>query len=163
MNKQDILALYTYNQRANAKILNAASNVTQEQYLAEATFPHGGLRGTLVHTLFAEWIWRKRWEGTSPKARLKPEEFPTFETLCARWAEEEKLLMAFVDGLTDERLEQHFDYTSTEGTPYKRILSHAVAHLVNHGTQHRSEATAMLTDFGHSPGEVDLIYFLSET
>lgn len=142
--------------------MNAASNVTQEQYLAEATFPHGGLRGTLVHTLFAEWIWRKRWEGTSPKARLKPEEFPTFESLHVRWTEEEKLLMAFVDGLTDERLDSHFDYTSTEGTLYTRILWHAMAHLVNHGTQHRSEAAAVLTDFGHSPGEVDLIYFLSE-
>jgi uncharacterized damage-inducible protein DinB len=162
MNKQDILILYRYNQWANAKILIAASNVTQDQYLADATFPHGGLRGTLVHTLFAEWIWRKRWERTSPNMRLRPEEFPTFESLHLRWAEEEKLLMAFVDGLTDARLEQHFDYTSTEGTRYKRILWHAMAHLVNHGTQHRSEAAAMLTDFGHSPGEVDLIYFLSE-
>jgi uncharacterized damage-inducible protein DinB len=162
MNKQDILTLYRYNQWANAKILNAASNVTHEQYLAGATFPHGGLRGTLVHTLFAEWIWRKRWEGTSPSMRLRPEEFPTFESLHLRWMEEEKLLVAFVDSLTNERLEQYFDYTSTEGTPYKRILWHAMAHLVNHGTQHRSEAAAMLTDFGHSPGDVDMIYFLSE-
>ena len=162
MNKQDILTLYQYNQWANAKILNAAANITQEQYLEEASFPHGGLRGTLVHTLFAEWIWRKRWEGTSPTVRLKPEEFPNFESLRARWTEEERLLMTFVDGLTDARLDSHFDYTSTVGTPYKRILWHAMAHLVNHGTQHRSEAAAMLTNFGHSPGDVDMIYFLSE-
>jgi uncharacterized damage-inducible protein DinB len=162
VNKQDILTLYKYNQWANAKILNAISNTTQEQYLADASFPHGGLRGTLVHTLFAEWIWRSRWEGTSPTVRLKPEEFPTFESLRARWAEDEKRLMAFVDALTDEGLESHFAYTSTGGTPYKRILWHAMAHLVNHGTQHRSEAAALLTDFGHSPGDVDMIYFLIE-
>ena len=70
--------------------------------------------------------------------------------------------MAFVDILTDERLSGHFDYTSTEGTPYKRILWHAIAHLVNHRTQHRSEAAVTLTNFGHSPEEVDLIYFLGE-
>jgi len=162
MNKQDILTLYRYNQWANAKILNAASKATQEQYLAEATFPHGGLRGTLVHTLFAEWIWRKRWEGTSPNMRLRPEEFPTFESLHLRWMEEEKLLLTFVNGLTDERLEQYFDYTSTEGTPHTRLLWHAMAHLVNHGTQHRSEAAVMLTDFGHSPGDLDMIHVLSE-
>lgn len=162
MNKKDILTLYHYNQWANARILKAASNITQEQYLAEASFPHGGLRGTLVHTLFAEWIWRQRWQRTSPTVRLKPEEFPTFESLSTRWAEEERRLMAFVDGLTDERLEGYFEYTSTEGIPYKRILWHAMAHLVNHGTQHRSEAAAMLTDFGRSPGDIDMIYFLIE-
>ena len=78
MNKQDITLLYKYNQWANAKILEAAAHVTGEQFLAHATFPHGGLRGTLVHALFAEWIWRHRWEGTSPAVRLKPDDFPTF-------------------------------------------------------------------------------------
>jgi len=160
MNKQDILILYQYNQWANAKILTTAENVTQEQYLAPASFPHGGLRGTLVHTLFAEWIWRKRWEGTSPTVRLKPEDFPTFESLCTRWAEEEKQLMDFVSGLTDERLNNTFNYTNTSGKAFSRILWQAMAHLVNHGTQHRTEAAAMLTDFGHSPGDIDFIYFL---
>ncbi|HXF85128.1 MAG TPA: DinB family protein [Anaerolineales bacterium] len=162
MNKQDILTLYTYNQWANAKILDAAAKVTPEQYLAPASFPHGGLRGTLVHILFAEWIWRNRWQGTSPNYRLKPDDFPTFETLRSRWAEEEKALMAFVDGLTDEKLNSEFSYTSTEGTRHKRILWQAMAHLVNHGTQHRAEAAAILTAFGHSPGDIDLIYFLIE-
>jgi uncharacterized damage-inducible protein DinB len=162
MNIQDILTLYNYNQWANAKILNTASQVTPEQFLAEGSFPHGGLRGTLVHTLTAEWIWRKRWEGTSPTTLLKLDNFPTCESLRTRWAEEEKHLMAFVHALTDERLNSHFDYTTTSGKPHKRILWQAMAHLVNHGTQHRAEAAAMLTDFGHSPGDIDMIYFLME-
>lgn len=161
MNKQDITLLYKYNQWANAKILDAASNVTSEQFLAPASFPHGGLRGTLTHTLFAEWIWRQRWEGTSPVVRLKPDDFPTFESLRSRWAEEEKLLMAFVVNVTDERLNSQFFYKTTTGTPRENILWHMMVHLVNHGTQHRSEAAALLTDFGCSPGDVDFVYFLS--
>ncbi|HLO30639.1 MAG TPA: DinB family protein [Anaerolineales bacterium] len=160
MNKQDILTLYRYNQWANAKILNAAANVTLEHFLAAASFPHGGLQGTLVHILFAEWIWRKRWEGTSPTFRLKPEDFPTVESLCMRWAEEEKQLMSFVDGLTDEKLNTTFSYKSTQGKPFTKVLWHAMAHVVNHGTQHRAEAAAILTEFGCSPGDIDLIYFV---
>jgi uncharacterized damage-inducible protein DinB len=85
MNKQDILILYQYNAWSNAKILDAASNITQAQFLAPAPFPHGGLRGTLVHALFGEWLWRQRWEGTAPAFtfRLKAEEFPTVESLRA--------------------------------------------------------------------------------
>lgn len=160
MNKQDILVLYQYNQWANAKILNAAANVTHDQYLAPASFPHGGLRGTLVHALFAEWIWRNRWEGTSLTHRLKAEDFPTIGDLQARWLEEEKQLMHFAEGVTDEKLNNTFSYTNTSGKPFTKILWQAMAHLVNHGTQHRTEAAALLTVFGHSPGDIDLIYFL---
>ena len=160
MNKQDITLLYKYNQWSTAKILDAASDVTVEEFLAPAPFPHGGLRGTLVHALFAEWIWRNRWEGTSPTDRLKPEDFPTFDTLRARWMEEEKLLMTFVENLTEDQLNTPFGYTSTEGARHRRVLWQAMAHVVNHGTQHKTEAAAILTGHGRSPGDIDLIWYL---
>jgi len=163
VNPQDILLLYKYNQWSSQKILDAASQVTHEQYLAPASFPHGGLRGTLVHALFAQWIWRMRWEGTSPTQRFKPEDFPTFTSLRARWEEEENKLLAFVDGMTDERLNNKFIYKSTDGKQHERILWQAMAHLINHSTQHKTEAAALLTDFGHSPGDIDMIYYLIET
>ena len=125
--------------------------------------PHGGLQGTLVHALSAEWIWRTRWEGNSPTSLLKKEEFPTFEALRVRWSEEEKKLMAFVDTVNEERLNSTFDYTNMSGKPFTKVLWQVMAHVVNHGTQHRSEAAAMLTDLGHSPGDLDLISYLIET
>jgi len=164
MNKQDIQLLFDYNRWCNARILSAAAQLTAEQFLAPGTFPHGGLRGTLVHALFAEWVWRMRWQGTPPdfRFRLKPEDFPTCATLQTRWLEEETLLMEFVAGLTDEQLKSELEYTSTEGGRHKRVLWETMAHLVNHGTQHRTEAAAMLTDLGHSPGDIDLIVFLNQ-
>jgi uncharacterized damage-inducible protein DinB len=35
-----------------------------------------------------------------------------------------------------------------------------LAQVLNHGTQHRSEAAALLTAAGHSPGEIDLIFYI---
>jgi uncharacterized damage-inducible protein DinB len=37
-----------------------------------------------------------------------------------------------------------------------------LAHVVNHGTQSRSEAAVLLTEYGQSPGDLDLILFLRE-
>ena len=162
MNKQDILILYKYDEWSSRKILDAASNLTTEQYLAPASFPHGGLRGTLVHALFASWVWRMRWEGTSPSTRFKPEDFPTFIALRGRWQTEAEHLMKFIDTLTDERLNQKFTYKSLDGNAHERILWQAMAHAINHGTQHKTEAAAILTDFGHSPGDIDLIAYLIE-
>src|SRR5215204_4167395 len=162
MNKQDILLLYKYNQWSTNKILTALLNVTQEQFLASAAFPHGGLRSTLVHALFAEWIWRQRWEGFSPTVRLKPDDFPTSESLQARWGEEQKLLMAFVENVAEERLNSMVSYKATDGSPHAEILWQIMTHVVNHGTQHKTEAAAMLTDFGQSPGDIDMILFWRE-
>ena len=162
MNKQDILVLYRYNAWSNARILAAASNVTPEQFLAPTSLPHGSLRGTLVHALSGEWIWRKRWEGTPQNPTLQPDEFPTFESLQVRWLQEKTRLMDFIADLTDERLYTKVKYISTEGHPHERVLRETMAHLVNHGTQHKTEAAAILTSMGHSPGDIDLIVYLNE-
>jgi uncharacterized damage-inducible protein DinB len=164
VNKKDIRLLFDYNRWCNARILGTAAQLTDEQFAAPGAFPHGGLRATLVHALFAEWVWRMRWQGTPPEYgyRLKPEEFPTLAALQTRWLEEEALLMEFVAGLTDEKLQSEFDYTSTEGERHRRVIWETMAHLVNHGTQHRTEAAAILTGFGHSPGDIDLIVFLNQ-
>ena len=45
-----------------------------------------------------------------------------------------------------------FHYVSTEGVPHDRMVWESCLHLVNHGTQHKSEAGAMLTSLGYSPG-----------
>ncbi len=163
MNTQDIQLLYRYNRWANKRILDTVARITNEQFLAPDSYPHGGLRGTLTHTLFAEWIWRNRWQGESPTERIEPEEFSTLDSLRARWLEEEKALDAFVQSLTDEKLNSPFQYKNTRGEPLENILWQVMLHLVNHGTQHRGEAAAMLTELGHSPGDIDFIVFLRET
>ena len=53
--------------------------------------------------------------------------------------------------------------TSLSQSPRDRILWHCLYHVVNHGTQHRSEAAALLTDYGSSPGDLDFTLFLALT
>ena len=163
MNKDELLLLFQYNAWLTAKIVEAARQVSAEQFLAPVLFPHGSLRGTLVHALFAEWVWRKRWEGSPQNPVWRADEFPDFATLQARWVSQEERLMNFVSGLTEEGLRSKFHYVSTEGKPHERLVWESMLHLVNHGTQHKTEAAAILTGFDHSPGDIDLIVFLNES
>lgn len=163
MNVQDIQFMYEYNYWANGKILAASEKATEEQVLAPASFPFGGLHGTLLHILDAEYGWRMFFETNSFVEDLDRTLFPTLDSIKEQWAMEEQAMRAYMNGLTDEDMVSHRKYINDEGIHRDRILWHLLIHVVNHGSQHRSEAAALLTDFGSSPGDLDFTLFLIET
>jgi uncharacterized damage-inducible protein DinB len=162
MNIQDILTIYDYNYWANKKILVSSAKVNQEQFGTIATFPYGGLRGTLLHILDTEWGWRALFQNIDSATDLKETEFTALAALEARWREEETAMRAYLTSLSDEDMESHLYYTTDTGVERDRILWHCLLHVVNHGTQHRSEAAALLTNYGQSPGDLDFTVFLNE-
>ena len=162
MNIQDILLIYEYNYWANNKILGASANLTQEQFTEPASFPYGGLHGTLLHTLDAEWGWRALFQKIETASDLLPVDYPDLSAIQTRWKEEEAAMRAYLASLRDEDMESHLRYTTDTGIQRDRVLWHCLLHVVNHGTQHRSEAAALLTDFGYSPGELDFTVFLND-
>ncbi|MBC7877461.1 MAG: DinB family protein [Anaerolineales bacterium] len=168
MNIQDIKFIYEYNYWANGKILEAASKVTQEQFLSSAEFPFGSSRGgsllgTILHIVDAEYGWRGFFEDKKFNEDLNPDDFLTLELLEKKFQEEEKSMRGCLNSLTDEDLNSHITYTNDEGILRDRILWHCMLHVVNHGTQHRSEAAALLTRYNASPGDLDFTLFLIES
>lgn len=163
MHQADLLTLYDYNYWANARVLNAATQISESQFIAPARLSHGSVRGTLAHILATEIVWRLRChEGVSPTALPNESDFPTLESLRGRWAEEEQAMRAFLSQLSDEAINQPVHYKTTKGVPQETILWHILAHVVNHGSQFRGEAAVALTEEGQSPGDLDLIAFLRE-
>ena len=89
--------------------------------------------------------------GESPEPELEP--LPTIDELRERWEAEWAAVDAWLPTLTDG-----FVGYVHEGVPVWQML----VHVVNHGTQHRAEAAALLTAEGRSPGELDLINYAEE-
>jgi len=162
MHIQDIHLIYNYNYWANSRLLASSANVSQEEFVAPASFPYGGLHGTLLHTLEAEWSWRALFQKIEDASELLPADYPDLPVIETRWREEETAMRAYLAGLRDEDMESHLRYTTDTGIKRDRILWHCLLHVVNHGTQHRSEAAALLTENGHSPGDLDFTVFLNE-
>jgi len=163
MHADDLRFLWAYNAWANARVLDAAARVTPERFLAPARASHGSLRGALVHTLSAEWVWRQRCElGITPPAHLDERAFPTVAALAGRWDAERAAWGTFLTPLTDAGATRTVAYTTFAGERHADPLWQIVAHVVNHGTQFRAEAGLLLAEHGHSPGDLDLIRFLRE-
>ncbi len=163
MNKTSITMLYDYNYWANARVLNAATRVSREQFIAPARLSHGSLRGTLVHVLGTEVVWRARFqEGISLSALPSESELPTLEALQARWTDEERKMRGYLASRTDEDLSSKLSYKTTKGVPFANVLWHLLIHVVNHGTQFRGEAAVALTEYGQSPGDLDMLAFIRE-
>jgi uncharacterized damage-inducible protein DinB len=162
MNIQDMLTLYEYNYWANGRILAAAANASMEQFLAPAAYNLDTLRRTLLHTLDTEYGWRMLCQHLTFTPDLTEEEFSTLDALEQRWREEERAMRDYLASLADDDLVGLVRYTLDSGERRERVLWHCLLHVVNHGTQHRSEAAAILTGYGHSPGDLDFTMYVSQ-
>lgn len=164
MNKTEIQIFYNYHYWANRRILTAAAQLSQEQFFSAPGHGLESLHAILTHCVDAEHGWRTLWQtGTIDGFEaVSKEGIPTLEALTQRWAQEEQALRAYLGGLTDEDLSGYVRYTAHNGVKRERLLWHTLWHLVNHGTQHRSEAAAILTGYGCSPGDLDFTMFLND-
>ena len=160
MNLQDVAYLNEYNQWANGIMLDAASKLSAEQFTADLKSSHRSIRDTLAHTLAAEWIWLERWNGTSPKALFAAADFPTVESLRARWSLVEKQYTDFIGRLIEGSLENVIAYTNTKGERWEYPLGSMIQHLMNHSTYHRGQVTTMLRQLGAEVTPVDLLVFM---
>lgn len=160
MNMVAITTLVDYNYWATKRILVQSAHLTPEQFAAAPNAHTNSLRGTLAHTLGAERLWRTRWENSTSSISVSAEDFPTVETLRLGWAAEERALRAYLATLDDAALLRPVRF-ERRGAVVSYTLWHLMLQLVNHGTHHRSEAAALLTAYGRSPGDLDFFIFVS--
>ncbi|MFN8484653.1 MAG: DinB family protein [Anaerolineae bacterium] len=161
MTPNDVEFLFDYSEWAWNKLLDTAEALDEAQLDAQP-WRLPSLRHILTHALGAEMLWLARMQGNSPTTMLTVAEVPTLAALRARWRAQSVALHAFIAGLTQADLDATVHYKTTKGQPYEETLWRLLAHLANHGTQHRSEVAALLTEFGHSPGDLDMIVYLRQ-
>jgi uncharacterized damage-inducible protein DinB len=161
MHAEDIQLLYDYNCWANERILSAAAGVPAEQF-ASAKLGYCSLRDTLVHVFSAERRWRSRWQGQPNTPMLAAEDVPTPAVLRQLWEAERPMMRAYLATLSDPDLSDTLSYSTPKGRAITSTRWHTMIHMINHGTQHRAELALLLTELGHSPGNIDLNVFIAE-
>jgi uncharacterized damage-inducible protein DinB len=163
MNKTDLLFILDYTEWANARLLQAAEKLSPEQFTAAHRTTYGSLRGILVHVLVAYKIWRGRLqEGSVPAALPAQEDFTDVASYAARLQAEHGALRAYVASLDEAGVQRLVDYRTSRGEAFQNAFWQIVLQVTHHAMQHRSEAAEVLTEYGCSPGNLDLIWYLRQ-
>lgn len=182
MDVADIQTLYAYNRWANQRLFSVLEKLSDPQLASEIQSSFPSIRETVFHILFAEWLWLKRWQGTSPRAAgpdpnvtsatwkallpgggmPTPRELTTIAELKAFRDSIEREWQEFLSGLTDASLHAPLAFKDMSGAPYSEPLVQVLQHVVNHGTYHRGQVTTMLRQLGAATVALDMLYFFRE-
>lgn len=154
--------LYRYNCWANERMFDAVSSLAEAEFTKTLVSSHPSVRDTVTHIVWAEWIWLRRWKGTSPQAVFDTRDFLDVRTLRAQWSEVEIERRAFMDTLTTESLLAVVQYVNLQGQTWRYALWRQMFHVVNHSSYHRGQVTTMLRQLAVRPIPTDFLVFHDE-
>ena len=151
-----LLALVRFHAWANDRILTTTASLSDEELRRPANLDHGSAFQTLRHLVDVDWSWREFCIGNDVGATyvwdhgFALDDLPSIHAFCL---EEDDRLRRLVESLDDAALAVPWATRPDFARPRWLVI----AHVVNHGTQHRSELARYLTECEHSPGELDLL------
>ena len=148
MRLEDIRFLVAYDRWATGRILAVLPDLDETTWSAPNAIGERGLGGILIHQLGAAQRWRHGLAETGETARPERDPLPSPEALTRLWSEEWAAWQRWLETLDSDAL-----LITHEGVPMWQLR----AHVMNHGTQHRAEAAALLTSAGRSPGDLDMV------
>jgi uncharacterized damage-inducible protein DinB len=156
MEAEILSVLVRYHALANDWILTNAARLSAEDLRAGGVLDHGSAFDTLRHLVDVDWSWREYCIGNDVGETYVWDHGFVLDDLPAIHAfslEEDARLRAYVGSLDRAALAEPLRVGRDATAPRWVIL----AHVVNHGTQHRAELARYLTERGASPGDFDLL------
>ncbi len=154
--------LADYNRWANARVYDAAAQLSDAEFHEDRGAFFGSLHGTLNHLLVTDRLWMHRFNGNGdlPAALgvVLHEDLAGLRT--AREAEDRRIA-DWIETLDETTLAGDITYTSVlRPGAVTHSLHLAVAHMFNHHAHHRGQCHTILTSMGKPSLALDLLDFL---
>jgi uncharacterized damage-inducible protein DinB len=150
-----IRAMIKYNYALYRRVWESIAYLSDEQFVQEIDYSHGSIRNHVVHvaTVDGRWLRGLQELPTARQFNLNPSDYVTRESARAAWEATAQDVADYVASLDDAGLERQ-----PQGMygPVWQVL----AHMVNHGTDHRAQILRALHDLGAPTFDQDLILYL---
>lgn len=155
--KADLGRLLDYTVWANHRILRAVATLAVDDFRKDLGSSHGGVRGTLVHVMGAEWLWLERWKGVSPAWPFDEAQFADVMAIRERWRAIEEHRAAWLAGLSEPGVTAAVAYQTLTAGAGEAPLWQLVQHLANHSSYHRGQVITLVRQLGGKPVSTDML------
>jgi len=159
MNRDGLLALYTYNTYANHLMLDGVAQLSEDEFTRESGPSHGSICGLLLHVLECEAWFLAICQGRT----LEEPDLRTLADIRRNWSNLEREQQTFIASLTEGDLAR--DLAVELGShPYHFPMWQLLVQAFVHSTHHRGELAILLGQMGHPLPTLDIIiHFAKES
>ncbi len=152
MNRDGLLALYTYNAYANHLVLDGLAQLSEDEFTRESSPSHSSIHRLVLHLLECEaWFLANCRERT-----LEEPDLPTLADIRRYWSDLECEQQNFIASLTESDLAHDLPVRLGQHSfrfPVWQLLVQAFVH----STHHRGELAILLGQIGHPLPTLDII------
>ncbi|QGZ57053.1 DinB family protein [Paraburkholderia acidiphila] len=151
--------LFRYKAWANDELLTALARLGVWRRLTLTRLAIKALSHSyVVDRIFAAHLQRKAHPYTS--ANLS--ELPTLDDLAADIRRSDQEYIEYVCGLDRDALAERIDFVFTDGAPGRMSREEMLVHVINHGTGHRGQVSALMLLNAVSPARDGFTTWLHE-
>jgi uncharacterized damage-inducible protein DinB len=154
MDRDILLALYTYNAYANRLVLETAAGLTDDEFARQSSPSHQSVRILLMHTIDSEAFFLKLCQGQPlPAQPANPPTLAEIQSYASQLAGEQESLLKSSD---EASLRREVTFQMGEQAlhlPVWQLLAQAFVH----STHHRGELSIVLSHLGHPLPTLDII------
>ena len=153
MNADNMKDIFDYHFTLNRKMLDYCEvNLTPEQFEKDVGISQGSIKNLFVHIINTDFRWFSGLCGDVLPDHADPEQYSDYDDIRESMDEVEKNVKSFLFGLDDIRLNEEFE----SGLNVWQVLFH----VVNHGTHHRAQISAILRQLGVEPQPQDFVFYV---
>ncbi len=160
---QIMRTLYDFTEWANGRVLEKIKGMTDDELRESRGVSHNSIGMDLLHLLGAQVGWLSIWQKHAPMIALPSGDGATFAQNLRDWfglshAAIREFIATLSDGTLGETRTDNEDGHNPHVEQHRSMLLwDMMAHVVNHGAQHRGEVGAALAAIDRSPGDLDFL------
>ncbi len=159
-----IQGLFEYSDWANAQVLAASAELSDEQLDRglEIGPGAGSLRRVLTHTWAGEDTWLRRWRGEPETPWPNESESLPIPALRERFDRTRSDRCTFLASLGPDALARVQNYRDSRGSMFRATLRDMLLQGITHSIHHRAQATNAIRRLGGKPPEMDYMMHIRQ-